>query len=313
MRWSKRISTNVCKQLQAIAKPTSIGPSRETEGKPELFMNTFRSLLASIRSRIEPVSRECAQSEAETIIKHVFQCTRNELFSDCLPAVSDKQIARIDAIVNRLLTNEPLPYIIGSAYFHSKEFKVSPGVLIPRPDTETLVDKVLELERNDVSSFIDVGTGSGAIAESIRMQRPHWKAVGLDISESALKIAKGNCGPAVRLICSDLFSAIKPGNYFDFIVSNPPYISEIEMKELDASVKDFEPALALFGGKDGLDFYRALSKTGKAICKPEARIYCEIGYLQAEAVRNIFEENGWKNVRQFQDLAGRPRVVSAQL
>jgi release factor glutamine methyltransferase len=110
-----------------------------------------------------------------------------------------------------------------------------------------------------------------------------------------------------------MFSAIKTGLYFDFIVSNPPYISEIEMKGLDASVKDFEPSRALFGGKDGLDFYRALSKTGKTICKPEARMYCEIGYLQSDAVKSFFEENGWQNVRQFQDLAGRPRVVSAHL
>ena len=85
------------------------------------------------------------------------------------------------------------------------------------------------------------------------------------------------------------------------------------MKKLEASVKDFEPSLALFGGQDGLDFYRGLLRTGKAICKPEARIYCEIGYLQADAVKSIFEENGWVNVRQFQDLAGRPRVVSANL
>ena len=264
-------------------------------------------------ARIEPVSGECAQSEAETIIEHVFQCTRNDLFSNGLPAISDKQIARIDTIVNRLLTNEPLPYILGSAFFHSKEFKVSSDVLIPRPDTETLVEKVLEFEQNDVCRFIDVGTGSGAIAESVRIQRPYWKAIGIDISESALKIAKINCGHAVRLVCSDMFSSIKTGNYFDFIVSNPPYISEIEMKELDASVKDFEPARALFGGKDGLDFYRALSITGKTICKPEARMYCEIGHLQAEAVKSIFKENGWKNVRQFQDLAGRPRLVSARL
>lgn len=276
-------------------------------------MNTFRSLLASIRSRIESVSGECAQSEAETIIEHVFHCTRNDLFSNCLPAISNKQIARIDTIVNRLLANEPLPYILGSAYFHSKEFKVSPDVLIPRPDTETLVEKVLEFERNDVCRFIDVGIGSGAIAESLSMHRPRWKGVGIDICEPALKIAENNCGPAIRLVCSDMFSAIKAGPYFDFIVSNPPYISEIEMKKLEASVKDFEPSLALFGGQDGLDFYRGLLRTGKAICKPEARIYCEIGYLQADAVKSIFEENGWVNVRQFQDLAGRPRVVSANL
>jgi release factor glutamine methyltransferase len=216
-------------------------------------------------------------------------------------------------VISRRLTREPLPYILGSAFFHSKEFLVSNAVLIPRPDTEVLVEEVLEIEPEGPLFFLDVGTGSGAISESLARQRPQWKGVGLDISVMALKIARTNCSVQIGLVCGDLFSALKTGRHFDFIVCNPPYISEKEMAELDPSVRNFEPMSALFGGTDGLDFYRALAEKSEALLKKKGRIYCEIGYAQGEAVRKIFFDQGWKNILQFPDLAGRPRVIIAQL
>jgi protein-(glutamine-N5) methyltransferase, release factor-specific len=274
-------------------------------------MNTLPNLLKEVKARIQPIAGECALNEAEIILEHVLKFSRGDLYANACQDLSEQQQKHIETIIERRLTREPLPYILGSAYFHSKEFLVSNAVLIPRPDTEILVEKILEIEHEGLCSFLDVGIGSGAIAESLACKRPLWKALGLDISEQALKIAKVNCGVKTGLFCGDLFSALKTASYFDFIVSNPPYISEKEMAELDASVRDFEPASALYGGPDGLDFYRVLAGKSKDLLKTGGRLYCEIGYAQGEAVRTIFSEQGWKNILQFPDLAGRPRVVVA--
>jgi len=274
-------------------------------------MNTIPNLLKEIEARIGPIAGECALNEAEIILQHVLHCSRSELYVKTARLISGEQRNKIEAAIKRRLTDEPLPYILGRAYFHSKEFLVSNAVLIPRPDTEILVEKVLEIEPEDTRSFLDVGTGSGAIAEILATHRPQWNAVGIDISEQALKIAKTNCSAKIGLACSDLFSALKTAKYFDFIVINPPYISEKEMAELAPSVRDFEPIRALFGGPDGLDFYRDLAENSKALLKKGGRLYCEIGYLQGNAVRKIFSNQGWKNILQFSDLAGRPRVIIA--
>jgi release factor glutamine methyltransferase len=270
-------------------------------------------LLEEIQARIEPVAAECALNEAETILEHVLHCSRSDLYVKADRIISEERKNKIEAVINRRLTHEPLPYILGMAYFHSKEFIVSNAVLIPRPDTEILVEKVLELEPEGPRFFIDVGIGSGAIAESLASHRPRWKALGIDISDQTLKIARANCGIKISLLRGDLFSALKETRRFDFIVSNPPYISGKELAELDPSVRDFEPVFALFGGMDGLDFYRALAKKSKCLLKKGGRIYCEIGYAQGTAVQEIFSSQGWKNILQFSDLAGRPRVVVAHL
>ncbi|MGB7566282.1 MAG: peptide chain release factor N(5)-glutamine methyltransferase [Chitinivibrionales bacterium] len=274
-------------------------------------MNTLPNLLKEVKTRIQPIAGECALNEAEIILQHVLHCSRSELYVKTGRRIPREQRNTIKAAIKRRLTDEPLPYILGRAYFHSKEFLVSNAVLIPRPDTEILVEKVLEIEPEDTRSFLDVGTGSGAIAEILVSHRPRWKSVGLDISEQALKIAKVNCSAKIGLLCGDLFSALKTAPYFDFIVSNPPYISEKEMTELDQSVQDFEPVSALYGGTDGLDFYRILAEKSKDLLKKGGRIYCEIGYAQGEAVQTLFSDQKWKNILQFPDLAGRPRIIIA--
>jgi release factor glutamine methyltransferase len=276
-------------------------------------MYTVPNLLKEIKARLQPIAGECSLNEAEIILEHAMHCSRSDLYVIAGRVISDDQHHEIDAVVKRRLTHEPLPYILGAVHFHSKEFIVSNAVLIPRPDTEVLVEKVLEMEPEGPCSFLDVGIGSGAIAESLADRRPRWVAVGIDISEQALKIARTNCRDKIGLLCGNLYSAFIRGPLFDFIVSNPPYISEKEMAELDPSVKGFEPICALYGGKDGLDFYRTLAEKSKDFLKKGGRIYCETGYAQGQTVRAVFSDNGWKNILQFPDLAGRPRVVVAQL
>jgi len=200
-------------------------------------MYTVPNLLKEIKARLQPIAGECSLNEAEIILEHAMHCSRSDLYVMAGRVISEDQRHEIDAVVKRRLTHEPLPYILGAVHFHSKEFIVSNAVLIPRPDTEVLVEKVLEMEPEGPCSFLDVGIGSGAIAESLASRRRLWNGIGLDISEMALKIARTNCSVQIGLVCGDLFSTLKKERHFDFIVSNPPYISETEMAELDQSGK----------------------------------------------------------------------------
>jgi release factor glutamine methyltransferase len=171
------------------------------------------------------------------------------------------------------------------------------------------VETILESEKEKNCHFLEIGVGSGAISAILVQKNPDWLGIGTDISLPALNVAWQNCPRAIHLVCSDLFSSIKPGTLFDFIVSNPPYISEGEMAGLDDGVKDFEPDIALDGGKDGLDFYRAFAMQSGYFLKPGGKLYCEIGYSQKNSVSTIFSSHGWKDVTTLKDLAGRPRVV----
>jgi len=275
---------------------------------PLPIFTVFNDVLCSLKK----VSGDAATYEAEQILQHVLHCTRTGLYTSFNNMVSHEQHEQILAMVNRCMHNEPLSYVLGSVYFHSKEFIVTPDVLIPRPDTEVLVETVLNYERAQQCFFADIGIGSGAIAASIIMQRPQWTAVGVDSSIAALKIAHMNCSAQVNQCAADALSAFKPGTLFDFLVSNPPYISETEKQELDASVLDFEPHSALFDNADGLTFYRLFAQQAKTYLKPGGSIYCEIGYLQGRDVTSLFTQHGWADVTILPDLAGRDRVIVAK-
>lgn len=265
--------------------------------------------LAFIKNQLMHIANESALYEAELILQHVMHCSRSQLYLGRNGLLLNKLRNEIELILERRKHHEPLPYILGTAYFHTKEFIVNRNVLIPRPDTEVLVETVLTSEKKRNCFFLEIGIGSGAISAILLQEHPDWQCIGTDISVSALHVAGRNCAGNFHLTCSDLFSSMKPQTYFDFIVSNPPYISESEMARLDAGVKNFEPAIALDGGKDGLNFYRAFASQAGNYLKPGARLYCEIGYLQKESVLMIFSSRGWKGIKVFNDLAGRPRSV----
>jgi release factor glutamine methyltransferase len=266
--------------------------------------------LVFIKDQLSPVSGDSAQAEAELILEHVLNCSRSEVYERRDNSITQSILSEIKLILKRRLLHEPLPYIFGKVYFHSREFIVDNHVLIPRPDTETLVEAILHNENGKDIAFLEIGVGSGAISAVLAQERPRWHCFATDISLHALFLAKRNCPDTVHLACSDVFASIKPENSFDFIVSNPPYISEPEMAGLDASVKDYEPLQALFGGKDGLDFYRVFASQAGSFLKRGGRIYCEIGYEQGESAKTVFSSHqGWKNVEVFRDLAGRTRVV----
>jgi release factor glutamine methyltransferase len=280
-------------------------------------MEPILKTLETLRKSLAPVSQECSLYESEQILQHIFKCSRSDLYLKTSLLVSEEENIRIRAIVTRRLSSEPLAYILGSAFFYSMEILVNRDVLIPRPETEILVDTVLKNESSEQCSFVDLGTGSGAILAVLCKERPLWRGIGVDKSPAALKTARQNCPSSKSvLLCCDIFSPIKisppPKKGFDFIVSNPPYISDEEMIRLDPSVSKYEPHTALFGGKDGMDFYKVLAAEGKNILKPGGRIYGEIGCGQGEKTAEIFQEAQWENVRVFPDLAGRSRLISAE-
>jgi len=217
------------------------------------------------------------------------------------------------AVYNRR-NHMPLQYILGKWEFMSLEFEISPDVLIPRADTEVLVETILAKEQRGARG-LEVGVGSGCISISL-MHYGDIDMVGVDICKKALVVANKNLGRLItthpnKFVQSNLFENVPRGAKFDFIVSNPPYISSKEMLGLDESVKTFEPHKALHGGEDGLDFYRKIVAQAGEHLISKGRIYFEIGYNQADDVKNILQDGGFFDINIIKDFAGHNRVVHA--
>jgi release factor glutamine methyltransferase len=251
--------------------------------------------------------------QAEEILMHFTGYSRTELLLRNGETIDDVTIDKIHNIVKRRISGEPLQYILGTAYFYSREFTVNPDVLIPRPDTEILIEQILNHEQNTSLRFADIGTGSGIIACILTEERPAWSAVAVDISVKALHTATINSHTGIRFICGNLLDAIKEDYTFDFIVSNPPYIPFSEYTELDTSVKDHEPACALTDNADGLWFYRYFALNAHNWIRTGGHFYCEIGYNQGDVVKALFCGHGWRNVHLVRDLGGNDRVICAQV
>ena len=213
----------------------------------------------------------------------------------------------------------PLAQILGRQSFYGLDFFVNEDILIPRADTECLVDLVLEdyadLAKQAGSSslnILDLCTGSGCIGISVAKHLPYQELLLVDLSEKALAVAKKNAekhlGENVTLLQSDLLTGVQ-GKKFSLLLSNPPYIVSRVIPGLDREVSEYEPKMALDGGEDGLVFYRRIAKEAKAVLLPGARLYLEIGYDQEESVKDIFQKEGYEAVEVFPDLAGNPRVL----
>lgn len=213
----------------------------------------------------------------------------------------------------------PLAQILGRQSFYGLDFFVNEDVLIPRADTECLVDLVLEdyadLAKQAGSSslnILDLCTGSGCIGISVAKHLPYQELLLLDLSEKALAVAKKNAekhlGENVTLLQSDLLTGVQ-GKKFSLLLSNPPYIVSRVIPGLEREVSEYEPKMALDGGEDGLVFYRRIAKEAKAVLLPGARLYLEIGYDQGESVKDIFQKEGYETVEVFPDLSGNPRVL----
>jgi release factor glutamine methyltransferase len=273
---------------------------------------TLSKAFDTLQNAFVPVSGDYALGEVERVLTFLLGCTRSRLYvngSDELPA---SQASRIEEVVRRRSGDEPIAHILRSAFFYNREFIVTSDVLIPRPDSEVLVEQVVKHETGNSLRFIDFGTGSGCIAAVLADHDPSWRGIAIDCSPQALTIARGNCPGSVALLCSDHFSALRPLHAFDIIISNPPYIPRPDLKNLPKSVRDFEPVIALDGGPDGLDFYRYLAENGPKLLINRGRIYVEIGYDQGVSVPELFAKRRWTDITVTRDLGNRHRVVRAR-
>ena len=210
-----------------------------------------------------------------------------------------------------LLADHPPQYILGYADFYGIRLQVNEATLIPRPETEELVELILAKTADDLKNVIDIGTGSGAIAIALKKNRPNWHMVATDISAPAIQVAHSNAvelASDIEFIESDVFENV-PGQ-FDIIVSNPPYIGAGEKKQMDASVLLFEPHSALFADNDGLAIYERIAREAQGKLTPHGKIFLEIGYLQRDAVTVIFEKAfPHKKVQVYQDMAKKDRML----
>jgi release factor glutamine methyltransferase len=227
-----------------------------------------------------------------------------------------RDTAHLQELLQRRLTGEPLAYVLGFQPFWSRDWVVSPAVLIPRPDSEVLVQAVLELLPPEPTAKIaEVGVGSGALLGSVLLERPAIMAVGTELMPTALAMAQHNlhlAGVATRvnLIQTDLLAGVS--GPFQVIFSNPPYLSEADHAALDTSVRDWEPHSALVGGPTGLEAYRALLPQAWQKLQPGGWLAVEIGHTQAAAVRALLAQQGFTHLAVRPDLAGRDRVVMGQ-
>ena len=227
---------------------------------------------------------------------------------------------KYEEMIDRRAERIPLQHLTGVQEFMGFEFLVNEHVLIPRQDTETLVELVLEEQNDREKRVLDMCTGSGCIAISLALMGRYRHVAALDVSAEALKVAAGNRDRLLggyeggfELFESNMFSALETDRTFDVIVSNPPYIPSRVIEGLAPEVRDHEPRIALDGSDDGLTFYRILAEEARNHLAEGGSIYMEIGYDQSEAVEGLFRSGGYRDVRTFQDLAGQDRVVRARL
>jgi release factor glutamine methyltransferase len=258
---------------------------------------------------------ERARRDAELLLMHTLERSRAWLIAHAEEELSGSLAAAYTALVSLRRKGEPIQYITGEAEFYGLPFLVTRDVLIPRPETEHLVEKALELAGRVVSPrIVDVGTGSGAIAVALAHKLPCVQIAAIDISSRALAVAEENAkrnGVAVRFLLGDLLAPVA-GERFEIIVSNPPYVPTADRATLSVEVREYEPALALFAGGDGLDVYRRLIPAAFDALTPGGFVALEIGYGQSTAVEALLASAGFEQILFVPDLQGIPRVACAQ-
>lgn len=277
-------------------------------------MNVFDKL-KEISDAFKNAGIEDSAKEAEILITETLHIDKSKLYADSLE-ISDETSKHIDSLAERRLQGEPIQYIIGHVDFYGLKINVGRGVLIPRPETELVVEeaiKQLKLFKVHGSrlTVLDLCTGSGCIALAIAKEFPDAKVYAVDRSDEALKYSRENASQNnienVCFIKGDLFNPVK-GLVFDLIVSNPPYIKKSGIKSLQKEIRDYEPIDALDGGEDGLDFYRRILRESPYFLKKDSFLILEIGHDQADDVKDIAIDYGFKDINFMQDYSGIRRI-----
>lgn len=277
---------------------------------------TIRDIIIKYSEELKEIS-DTPRLDVELILqKSLGDVDRIYIHINLNKELSNEEYELFLSMIKDRINGRPVAYIVGNREFMGLDFFVKEGVLIPRPDTEALVEEIIELCKNkDKVEILDIGTGSGAITVSLAKYIEKSTVKSLDISDIPLEVGKKNAinngvDNKIELIKSDLFSSIKDKNIkFDVIVSNPPYIPKKDMDTLHTQVKDYEPYNALEGGIDGLDFYRDITEQSKCYLKEDGILAYEVGHDQAKDVSRIMKDNGYTKIYTKKDIQGIDRVV----
>jgi len=313
---------------------------------------TIQKLLNWVTEYLTGKGIDSPRLSAELLLSGVLAMKRIELYTQFNRPVAKQQLDRLHDLVKRAGQHEPIAYLVGKTEFYSLELNVTPACMIPRPETELLVERAIEflrihpvrnssvgdtLQNGRISNrartgtqyVCDLCTGCGCIAVAIAKNCPDVRIIATDICDAALAVAAGNVEKhqlkeRITLLCGDLFDPIIPGldvdklvpgseRGFDLIVCNPPYVSTAEYEKLDKNVKDYEPKVALFAGADGLDIYRRIIEKADRFLKSDAALMLEIGYAQGRAVKELLEQtDAFAEIKIEKDLHNNDRIALAK-
>jgi release factor glutamine methyltransferase len=286
--------------------------------EPPVPIETVRTALTAATERLRAAGVPDPRRDAERLLARLLDTDRGGLVTRSTERVSPKLAGRLDELIRRRGHREPLQHLIGVQEFHGVEIRVDRRALIPRPETEALVDAVLGFELHMGSVVVDLGTGTGCIPIALALARPDLVLRGIDRSSAALQLARANVdahhlATRITLVEGDL--AAPPEEWAgsaDVVVSNPPYVSAAEWADLEPEVREHEPKVALVPGESGLEAYPVVTASARSLLRSGGRLVLEIGYGQARDVRRIVTEAGFKALEIWPDLRGIPRVVLAR-
>lgn len=273
---------------------------------------TVRETLRSATERLELHRVSNARLTAELLLAHALSVSREYLYAHDDRVLDEAEMQSLEDVVYDRIGGVPLQYIVGRQEFYGRYFQVDPSVLIPRPETEYIIEGVLETSPSSGASILDVGTGSGCIAITLALEIPGSRVIAADISEAAVRMAKqnaANLSANVGFACMDVMDAVE--GRFDFIVSNPPYVRRSETSYLQREVREHEPHVALFSPDDELEIYRRLVIGSEVMLNPGGYLMLEIGLGMDEKIRGLFGSN-WEKRPTKMDLQGIPRTVIAR-
>lgn len=295
----------------------------------------LQALISSFALRLRQSGTDSPRLSAEILLAHALGLERNELLKRLIlepeTGISAKELRRAESFVARRASGEPVAYIVGVKEFYGRDFAVSPATLVPRPETELLVELALEeaerLAPGHGGLFADFGTGTGCIAVTLALHLPRWRGLALDISDDALRVARANArrheANSLLFARADFTAPPLAPDSLDILISNPPYVSEKEYATLDREVRDFEPKPALVPvlskadpappePASGLEHIRAIIAEAKELLKPDGLLLMEIGHSQGAAVFDALSRSGWGEGILHKDLAGLDRVLIAR-
>jgi release factor glutamine methyltransferase len=298
----------------------SVAMENPAEQTPAAVRPTLRAALIESSRFLALAAIENPRLDAEVLLRHVIGIDKTQFYVRIEEAMKAETERRFWKLLKRRARREPLAYITGQKEFWSLDFGVTPAVLIPRPETELLVEVALEQTRQLADSKIaDLGTGSGVIAVCLAKELPKAEITAVDISDTALQVARANAerhgvADRIRFLRGDLFAPLaQDRGSFDLIVANPPYVRSGDVANLEPEIREWEPMTALDGGKDGLDFYRRIAGECRDCLTATGQVLLEIGDAMGESVARIFAATaGFEEAALWRDYAGKDRVIAAR-